>query len=93
MQLTLRTKVKKNPRLITKKMSGEIIILDPIAGEIRRLNETASVIWQTIKRETTVEEIINKICQEFEVESPKARNDVLYFLKKYLEEDLIRITK
>lgn len=93
MQLTLKSKVKKNSRLITKKIGQETIILDPTAGEIRKLNETASIIWQMIKRKPAVEEITNKISQEFNVSSPKARKDVLDFLEKYLKENLIKIIK
>lgn len=91
MQLTLTSKVKKNSRLITKKLGRETIILDPATGEIRRLNETASLIWRALKPTTTVNEIIEIICQKFEASTRRVHKDVFIFLEKYLKDDLIKL--
>ncbi|MDO8551799.1 MAG: PqqD family protein [bacterium] len=91
--LTLSTKIKKSPGYITKKMAKEVLIFDPLAGQIRRLNETAAFIWQEIGRGTTVKEVADKICQKFEVAPSKAREDVLSLLNKYLKDGLITLTK
>ena len=90
MKLTLSTRIKKNPRLITKKISRQVIILDPIAGEIRTLNEVAGFVWGAIKRGITIKEIVQKVCETFDVPKTQAQKDTLRFLKKYFEEGLIQ---
>lgn len=91
--LTLSTKIKKGPNIITKKMADELIILDPLSGEIRKLNGTAAFIWQSIKSQTTIREIIRFVCRRFEVKPQVAHRDILKFLKSYLKNGLIRIVK
>jgi len=92
-KINLRSRFKKNPQIITKKIGEQLVILDPIAGEIRSLNQTASLIWENIEPKKNVEEIIKKICQEYEVSVKKSQKEVVVFLDKYLKIGLIKPIK
>ncbi len=92
-KINLRSRFKKNPQTITKKIGGELVILDPIAGEIRSLNQTASLIWENIQPKITVDEIIKKICQKYEISVEKAKKEAINFLDKYLKIGLIKPVK
>jgi len=93
MNLTLATKIKKNSRLITKKIGREVVILDPIAGEVKIFNETAGFIWSLLKKETTPKEIVQEVFRVFAVSQKTAQKDVLFWLRKCLQKGLIVIQK
>lgn len=92
-KINLRSRFKKNSQVITKKIGKKLVILDPIAGEIRSLNQTASFIWGNIQPRITVDEIIKRVCQKYEVSIEKAKKEVANFLDKYLKIGLIKPVK
>jgi len=56
------------------------------------LNETGTFIWQLLDGTKTVEEIIKKVCDEFEVSYKKAQKEVINFLSELLKKDLVTIS-
>lgn len=91
MKLALTKKIRKNPQVITKRIGKKIVILDPSAGEIRTLNETAGFIWRTIGGGATAKDIGKKVSQVFDVSLNKAEQDTLELLEKYLKAGLIKV--
>jgi len=90
-KLTLVSQIRKNPRIITKRTNEGVILLDPILGEIRTLNKTASFTWQALDKKITVEEITQKIAKNFEAPGEKIKRETMVFLEKYLKLGLIEI--
>jgi len=82
------TKVyKKNPNFVARKIEDEIILV-PIKREaadfeaIYNLNNEVSVrIWELIDGKRSLEEIRNKILEEFEVSSERLDKDLIQFIK------------
>jgi hypothetical protein len=78
---------------IVSRRTGDEYILVPVTGNIAdmdsifTLNETGAFIWETIDGRKTVEEIIHKVVNEFEIDEATATKDVIDFLssmKKFL---------
>ena len=53
------------------------------------LNETGSFIWKALEKGCTLEELISKFLEEYEVDRAIAERDLTAFLQKLKEADLV----
>jgi hypothetical protein len=90
----LQKRYRKSESVVARKVGGEFILV-PIrqdAGElssIYTLNEVAARVWELIDGDRSVEEIREKIVEEYEVASPEAEEDILRCLKQLESRKLI----
>ena len=89
----LNTKIKTNSKVISKKLKRNTNLLDPDRGRVHILNETASFIWEEIRKGVKVRKIIDDIVIEFDVKKEVAQKDVLEFISKYQKNNIINIVK
>jgi len=87
---------KKNPELAWRIIDNETIIipLDEQTADFEKmelLNDTATRIWELIDGKNNLKEIIEKICEEYEVEKLEAEKEVLSFVNKLEKKNLIKI--
>ena len=85
--------MKRNQRIITKKIGDKIMLLDPVAGEIRILNQTAGFIWKKLRLKMTPLEIAKQLPHTFDVSEKKAYRDVVTFIRSYVAADLLISSK
>lgn len=77
-------------RLAYKAIAGETIILDTKIGkEVHQLNEVASYVWELCDGLHEVDEIIKKVCEEFEIDTENATNDIHALLNELNEKSLL----
>jgi hypothetical protein len=76
---------------IWREVGGEIIILTRDGEWIHTLNEVGSEIWKLADGKMTVNELISKICEEFEINRETAEQDTIKFIQKLLKKDLITL--
>ena len=70
-------------RIAARIVSGQALVLDPAATELRRMNEVGSFVWGLIsERRFTVAQIHQAIVEEFDVEVGTALSDLETFLEK-----------
>lgn len=81
--------IVRNPSIICKKKGSAWILLESNKKHIRELNETAGFIWSLLKKPTTPEAIVKKMCQEYDVPRSEAAEDVARFLREYKKLALI----
>jgi hypothetical protein len=87
--------VKKND-YITRGIAGETIIV-PIrnrAGDldsIYTLNELGTSIWQLIDGKTNVNQIVEGICQDYDIAPDVALKDILDYLQSLEDAGLIEV--
>jgi len=67
----------------------EVVLIDPDEGELVRFNEIGSQIWQAIDGQRTVAQIVDHVCDTFEVRRRKAQRDVIRFLRQLQRQELI----
>ncbi|MDP4224242.1 MAG: PqqD family protein [Bacteroidota bacterium] len=76
-----------SPNIVTRKTGTEYVLV-PIANNIAdmnsvfTLNETGAFIWELIDGKRNLEEIINRVTEEYEVDAESASKDVLSFVKE-----------
>lgn len=87
--------MKTNKEYVLRETSGEPLLIptgmasQKLNGMIR-LTETAAFIWKQVDTATDLEDIVEKILQEFEVDEETARRDVYGFLRELYVRDIVR---
>jgi hypothetical protein len=71
---------KQNKDVIFRQEEDEAIIFNPDNSDILVLNSTGCFIWSLLDKKTTKDKIWNKIIDEFEVASGKAKKDLDKFI-------------
>lgn len=79
----------QNQTIVSKKTGSTWILLEPNKKHIRELNETAGFIWSLLKKPTTPDAIVKKMCQEYDAPKSEVEEDVARFLKEYKKLGLI----
>ena len=55
------------------------------------LNGVGAFIWECLEKETTIEEVINKVIKEYNIDNELATRDVNNFINKLVEAKLLDI--
>ena len=82
--------ITKSDDLATRDIAGETIIV-PVKNNvgdlnsIYTLNEIGTFIWRLIDGATSTTQIVNAICEEYDVQSEEAEKDVVTLIS-FLEE-------
>ena len=87
--IKMEDKFTKNKNIPWRLIDNEAIIVDIKEGESIYLNEVAAFIWNSIDGENTVKEIIEHICDNFDIDIETAKKDTFNFLETLLEKKLI----
>ena len=73
--------IARSTAIAARMLGGEMMIMSAVDSTFFTLNPVATVIWQSADGHTPLSEIvINKVCQEFEVEAETAQRDAEQFV-------------
>lgn len=76
--------------LAYKTIGQETIILDTQIGkEVHQLNEVASFIWNLCDGEHNLQNIIDLVCEEFEIDATTASSDVSNLISELQSKSLL----
>lgn len=79
---------------ISTSESGQKVILDFDKGSYYSLNNVGSFIWDELKEQTlSLEEIINKVVNSFEVTKQECENDIHSLLEDLQKEKLLIVSE
>jgi Coenzyme PQQ synthesis protein D (PqqD) len=84
----------RNQDVVSRKIDGELIIVPVRSGvgdlnSLYTLNPVGSVLWDFMSEHHTVGEMVERVCEEFEVTTTQAQQDIEVFLDSLLEEKLV----
>lgn len=85
--------LKQNTDTAYRVIDGEAVIVDLDSSELYSLNPTATVIWEACEEEVTLEEVVDKIVEEFEVEREVAEEDCVGFVEEFSENGLLMLAE
>ena len=81
--------IKLKKELNVTDLSGEKVMIDFDSGKYFMIKGTGNDIWDLIQEEITVDEIINKLLEEYDVPEDECEKSVLEFLGKLKELEFI----
>ncbi len=93
--LSIDARFIRNHEVVSRKIEGELIIVPIRSGvgdlnSLYTLNPVGSVLWDFMTEDHSIGEMVQKVCDEFEVSSAQAQQDIETFLDSLVEEKLIQ---
>lgn len=79
----------RHPRLASRVLNGEAVLIDPDRNVVRMLNPVGSRIWELADGTRTIEQIADVLVEEFEVEPLQARQSVAKFVDELAGKELL----
>ncbi len=80
---------RRRPNLRGEAIGGDYIILDRDGEQVHQLNETASFIWTLIDGERRVDEIVDALCEAYDVPRERAHRDVNDVIESFVAAGLL----
>ena len=77
-------------KVFTKKINDRVLILKEGEDFYRELNETASMIWESIKNKQNMASIINIFTKIYGVDRNTAKKDINDFVQNYIKLGLLK---
>lgn len=77
--------------LTEREVGGELVILHVETGEVHQLNQVAACIWKNLKQDTSVDFLVDKVAEQFEVDRKTAHDDVDRFLADLTSLKLVEV--
>lgn len=84
--------LQRNSSTAYRIINGAALVVGASEGKLRTLNKVGSVIWEMSDGQHTLEEIIDRVCQEFEVDYSVARQDTEVFMKQLESKNMLVLT-
>ena len=78
--IDLQTIPKRDGSFCERELGNETIFLSPKGDQIHALDEVGTYIWKQIDGETALSEVIDRLCNEYEVPRDQAEKDLLAFI-------------
>jgi len=89
---------KKNENLVFRKIEDETILV-PIKdnvgdmGSIYNLNEMAAFVWEQLDGKKSLQDIKNRLLEEYEVSAKEAEGDLLEYISQLKEIEAVTRTE
>jgi Coenzyme PQQ synthesis protein D (PqqD) len=86
---------KRNQDVVSRNIEGELVIVPIRSGvgdlnSLYTLNPVGSVLWEFMNEGHTLSEMVQRVCDEFEVSEAQAQPDIETFLDSLMAEQLIQ---
>jgi len=82
-------KYTRNNKIYTKKINNKWYILEKNKKTMRELNEVGSFIWELLVNVYSLENLVSRVCKEYQVKEEVAENDIQKFISEYVKEGYI----
>lgn len=92
MNITNNSVPQKSPKIVSRVVDDETVIVDPPKGIVTIINNTGSRIWELIDNKRTAGEIASVIKTEYDVSEECAWTDLQEFLADMIQKDLILLS-
>lgn len=76
-------------RFETQELGKELAVHDRVSGEVHLLNETAAMIWSSVRRGETNAQAVQQIAEHYRVEPDMVRKDVEEILCQFASKGLL----
>jgi hypothetical protein len=72
-----------------KEIGDQVVILHFESGRYFSLNASGSLIWKAALENLPAEQIIERLCAEFDVDQETARQDTELMVRSFVERDFL----
>ena len=89
MELPPTALLVRHPDMIAAEMDGETVMMSIERGEYFGLGGVGSRVWELLDQPTTLAQLTQVICTEYEVDAATCRGDLQKFLADLLDNGLV----
>lgn len=82
--MKLSEKFIRNNQFVWRIVDDEAILLSPNGDRLHSFNEVATFIWELSDGTRSIKNVIEHICEEFDVQRNEVRKDVVNFTERLL---------
>lgn len=90
-ELTFSSTVVRNSDLISTDMDGETVMMSVEKGKYFGLSGVGSFLWENMEAPIELDSLREKVIANFGVDDETCRTDVLEFVNRLVEDDLVKI--
>ncbi|MFH1538806.1 MAG: PqqD family protein [bacterium] len=83
------TRLRRQPDAAWRKIKDQVVVVTPDDGTLHTLNGAASLIWESLDGELTIEDIAAKIVCEYEVNRGTALEDIRSFAEEMTSKNMV----
>jgi hypothetical protein len=87
--VNLTTIPHPHPEIIARVLENEAVLVLPLRGQVKVLNEVGTRIWTLIDGVRSTGEIITTVCQEYDTTLETATHDTTEFLAQLADRGII----
>lgn len=77
--------------VISEEIEDELVVLDLEGDVYFSLNDVGRLIWEAISDGKTFSEVVDAICETYDVERDRASEDAVAFLEDTLDRELLSV--
>jgi len=88
--ITLESVISRNTEIVTADMDGETVMMNIETGKYYNLGKMGSVIWAMLEAPLSVEALVGKLLNKYDVGRVQCEREVLAFLVETYREGLIK---
>jgi hypothetical protein len=90
-ELGIDTVIARRPDPLTAPVDGELVMLDPRKSVYFGLDRIGHRIWDLLERPQSIGELCGTLEREFEVSPETCQADVLAFVDRMAQADLVEV--
>jgi heterodisulfide reductase subunit B len=83
--------LRRHPHAAFRRIVGEMVIVTPLDSCMHTLNDVGAFIWERADGQHTVQQIIEELCETYDVAPEVAKADVIEFVQELLARDMCLI--
>jgi len=85
--------IAQNAEIVTADMNGETVMMSIENGKYYNLGKMGSVIWALLEKPISVEALIEKLLEQYDVTREQCEAEVIAFLNDTAKDGLIKLIK
>jgi hypothetical protein len=82
----------RSKQVAARMLGGEMMIMSPTDTTLFNLNDVGSVIWNAADGRTSLDEIVARLCDEFDVTPDAARHDAEAFVEELAAHGILHLS-
>ncbi len=92
MTLANHTVIRARDNVVACDLDGGQAILDLDSSQYFKLNATASVVWEAIRDNGSIDDAVRSIMAQYDVDEDQCRRDATAIVQEFERADLIEIS-
>jgi len=90
--ISLDTRVRPNPELLSSELEGEAVILDLGSGVYFGLNPVGARVWELLRGGRDLRSVQAALLEEFDVPASRCEADLLELVRRMAADGLVQVS-